>query len=365
MKNRKIHHIWSVGIAASILISSLGIGSGNDQTKVQAQEQPQNTVAVLPESSPTSTTEASPSTQSNKTSAPKETVQPTAKVKKWKKVSGVKLFRYSTHVVKVTWNKHKKANYYRVYYAKKNGKYHLAGVTKNTHLLVKKLKNRTTYSFYVQACKKKKLSPSDSVPSKKRQMKMKTYKRKIVFAGDSICEGVGYGQAFPQMHSSAKKKTVAYRGLNTVTFHTKRIFNGRTGLQKLVAERPYRVYMMIGMNEIHYRKTSLMIAEYKDMINYIRQVSPNTDIVLCAVSPVTRAERARHTGMKQIPIFNKKLKKLAKKVHANYLDYTDFLKDSGGYLKAQYAAGDGYHWKNPAYTQFGKVVGKYDKALDH
>ena len=105
--------------------------------------------------------------------------------------------------------------------------------------------------------------------------------------------------------------------------------------------------------------------EYKDMINYIRQVSPNTDIVLCAVSPVTRAERARHTGMKQIPIFNKKLKKLAKKVHANYLDYTDFLKDSGGYLKAQYAAGDGYHWKNPAYTQFGKVVGKYDKALDH
>ena len=105
--------------------------------------------------------------------------------------------------------------------------------------------------------------------------------------------------------------------------------------------------------------------EYKDMINYIRQASPNTDIVLCAVSPVTRAERARHTGMKQIPIFNKKLKKLAKKVHANYLDYTDFLKDSGGYLKAQYAAGDGYHWKNPAYTQFGKVVGKYDKALDH
>ena len=206
MKNRKIHHIWSIGIAASILISSLGIGSGNDQTKVQAQEQPQNTVAVLPESSPTSTTEVSPSTQPNKTSAPKETVQPTAKVKKWKKVSGVKLFRYSTHVVKVTWNKHKKANYYRVYYAKKNGKYHLAGVTKNTHLLVKKLKNHTAYSFYVQACKKKKLSPSDSVPSKKRQMKMKTYKRKIVFAGDSICEGVGYGQAFPQMHSECKEE---------------------------------------------------------------------------------------------------------------------------------------------------------------
>ena len=98
MKNRKIHHIWSIGIAASILISSLGIGSGNDQTKVQAQEQPQNTVAVLPESSPTSTTEVSPSTQPNKTSAPKETVQPTAKVKKWKKVSGAS--GYQVYVLK-------------------------------------------------------------------------------------------------------------------------------------------------------------------------------------------------------------------------------------------------------------------------
>ena len=49
-----------IGIAASILISSLGIGSGNDQTKVQAQEQPQNTVAVLPESSPTSTSFCKP-----------------------------------------------------------------------------------------------------------------------------------------------------------------------------------------------------------------------------------------------------------------------------------------------------------------
>ena len=364
MKNRKMHYIWSVGIAALIFISSFGIGSGSDQTKVQAQEPPQNTAAVLPESSPTPSAGVSPSTQPNETPAPEETVQPTPEVKKWKKVSGVKLFRYSTHAVKVTWNKHKKANYYRVYYAKKNGKYYLAGVTKNTHLLVKKLKNHTTYSFYVQACEKKTLSPSDSVPSKTRQMKMKTYQRKIIFAGDSICQGVGYGQAFPQMHSSAKKKTVAYRGLNTVTFHTKRIFNGRTGLQKVVDERPYRVYMMLGMNEIHYRKTSLMIAEYKDMIDYIRKASPNTDIVLCAISPVTRAERARHTGMWQIPVFNKKLKKLAKKVHANYLDYTDFLKDSGGYLKAQYAEGDGYHWKASAYTQFGKVVGKYDKALD-
>ncbi len=284
-------------------------------------------------------------------------------LRRLKKVTGVKLIRFSTHEVKVTWNKHKKAKYYRVYYTK-GKKYQLAGKTKSCQMLVKKLKNKKTYRFYVQACRSKKKSDSDSAPSSKISMTMKKYKRKIVFAGDSICEGIGYGQAFPEMHSSAKKMTVAYRGLNTVTFHTKRIFGGKTGLQKLIAENPYRAYMMLGMNEIHYRPADQMIAEYRDMIKSIQQACPETDIVLCAVSPVTRAERARHPGMKQIPIFNKKLKKLAKKMGLTYYDYTDFLKNSEGFLREDYAERDGYHWKIPVYTDFGKIVGKFDKKLD-
>ncbi len=40
--------------------------------------------------------------------------------------------RYSTHSVKVTWKKHKKAKFYRVYYYKENGDVHLAGITKGT-----------------------------------------------------------------------------------------------------------------------------------------------------------------------------------------------------------------------------------------
>ena len=122
--------------------------------------------------------------------------------------------------------------------------------------------------------------------------------------------------------------------------------------------------MMLGMNEIHYRPADQMIAEYRDMIKSIQQACPETDIVLCAVSPVTRAERARHPGMKQIPIFNKKLKKLAKKMGLTYYDYTDFLKNSEGFLREDYAERDGYHWKIPVYTDFGKIVGKFDKKLD-
>ena len=121
---------------------------------------------------------------------------------------------------------------------------------------------------------------------------------------------------------------------------------------------------MLGMNEIHYRKTSDMVTEYKGIIQALNQGSPGTDIVLCAVSPVTRGEMARNPGYSRIPSFNKELEKLAKKTGITYFDYTSFLKDSSGYLKAVYAEGDGYHWKASAYTEFGKVVDKFDKSLD-
>ena len=79
------------------------------------------------------------------------------------------------------------------------------------------------------------------------------------------------------------------------------------------------------------------------MLEAIKQSCPDTDIIVCAISPVTRAEKARHPGFWQRPVFNRKLKKLAKKMSVTYLDYTDFLKDSKGYLKAAYATGDGYY----------------------
>jgi len=357
---------FSIVVLLSVLIMAAGFGKllGTEAKAEQKMEDVAVTPLPMPVESSVPTVE--PGETPDPSITPKPTVIPKP-VAKLKKVTGVKLVRYSTKAVKVTWkkSKSKKAKYYRVYYSrKKAGKYKLAGVTKNQQFLVTKLKNKKKYHFYVQACEKKKVSASDSAPSEKVSMTMKNYQRKILFAGDSICQGVGYGQAFPAMHSSAKKGTVAYRGLNTITFHTKRIFNGMTGLQKVIAQKPYRLYMMLGMNEVHYRAASQMIADYRDMVRSIQQASPDTDIVLCAVSPVTRAERTRHPGMKQIPKFNNQLEKMAKTLGVKYLDYTAFLKDSGGYLKSAYAAGDGYHWKPAAYTKFGEVVGEYDKSLD-
>jgi hypothetical protein len=278
-------------------------------------------------------------------------------------VSGLRLLRYSDSVVKVIWDRHKGVKYYHVYYSEdKETGYRLAGITKKEYLFVKKLKNRKKYYFFVRACQNKKAVPTDNSAVPKASIQMKKYKRKTVFAGDSICQAVKW--SYPSMNIGGKKKIIAYPGLNTVTFHTKRIFKGKTGLEKLIAEKPYRVYMMLGMNEISFRKTGSMIAEYRDLIQMIQQACPDTDIVLCAISPVTKKRKLRYPRYGQIPSFNQRLKNLAKKTGVRYLDYTGFLKNSDGYLKRVYAAKDGCHWKYSAYVKFAKKIEKFEKSID-
>lgn len=283
-----------------------------------------------------------------------------------KRVKNVTARRYSTGSYKFTWNKVKKAGYYHVYIAKrKDGRYSLAGTTKNTWFRVKKLKKDKDYYIYVTAGLNRKTSPTDGKPSGIKHIKTKEYSRKTIFAGDSITEDIGIGDTIKRMELGGRTKIVAAVGLNTITFHTKRVFSGgKTALSKVISEKPYRVYMMLGINEIHYRASGLMIDEYSDLISAIKEGSPKTDIVVCAVSPVTKKERTRTKGYRQIPVFNKKLKKLAKKMHCRYWDYTDFLKDSEGYLKTGYASADGYHWKQSAYALFAQKVHEFEESID-
>ena len=282
-------------------------------------------------------------------------------------VSGVRLIRYSTSSIKVAWNpsKDKYAKLYKVYYAKKkDGKYKLAGTTKNSWYRVKKLANHQTYYFRVEACASKKSSGRDSDPSKAVSMTTKPYDRLTIFAGDSITTGLTSYGTLNKIHIGGRKKVVAAIGLNTITFRTKRMFNGLSATQSIVANKPYRVYIMLGSNDIHFRKKKDIVDGYREIIKTIRDGSPDTDIVMLAVAPVTAATKNKQTGFQQIPAYNQDLKALAEKMGLKYYDCTDFMKDSTGWLKSAYAAGDGIHWKGTVYDQYAKLLESYDKSLD-
>ncbi|MDE6887946.1 MAG: fibronectin type III domain-containing protein [Eubacterium sp.] len=279
----------------------------------------------------------------------------------------VKLVRYSTSSIKVMWDKSKdkQAVWYKVYYAtSRSGKYKLAGVTKNTWYRVTNLKKDQDYYFGVKACATKKESGSDSKLSKIAKMRTKPYERTTIFAGDSITTGLTAYRVLDEIAIGGKKSVVAAIGLNTMTFRTRKVFNGKSAVEAIVAAKPYRVYIMLGDNDIHFRNKNDLIDGYKEIVRSIKAGTPNTDIVILAASPVTAAEVSRRRGFAQIPAYNQALSALAAEMGVKYYDCTGFLKDSTGWLKSSYNAGDGVHWKSAAYHEYAKRLTAYDKSLD-
>lgn len=282
-------------------------------------------------------------------------------------LSGVRLVRYSTTSIKVMWaqSKNKKAGWYKVYYAKsKTGKFKLAGVTKNSWYRVKNLKSNQDYYFGVKACTTKKESGFDSMLSKTAKMKTVPYERTTIFAGDSITTGLSSYHILDEIAIGGKKSVVAAIGLNTMTFRTKKVFNGKSGVESIVAARPYRVYIMLGDNDIHFRNKNDLIDGYREIVRAIKEGTPDTDIVILAASPVTAAEVSRRKGFAQIPAYNQGLSALAKEMGVKYFDCTGFLKDSTGWLKSAYNAGDGVHWQPAAYHEYARRLTAYDKSQD-
>ena len=283
------------------------------------------------------------------------------------KVSGVRLSRDSASSVKVSWNpgKNQQPKYYKVYYTDNAaGDYKLAGTTRDTLYRVSGLQVNRDYYFKVKACAAKKASGMDGALSDAVKIRTVPYNRTTIFAGDSITVGLRTYNILSGMSIQGNKGIVAEVGLNTTTFRTRRVFEGKTGVEAIIAAKPYRVYLMLGDNEIHYRSKEDTVAGYREILKRIQAGTPDTDIVVLAATPVTSAKVASQKGFAQIPAYNESLKALAKSMGVRYFDCTDFLKDSSGWLKTSYAAGDGIHWKVEAYREYARRLEAYDRSLE-
>lgn len=283
------------------------------------------------------------------------------------KVSGVQLARDSASSVKVSWNpgKNQQPKYYKVYYTHNAaGDYKLAGTTRDTSYRVSGLQVNRDYYFKVKACAAKKASGMDGALSDAVKIRTVPYNRTTIFAGDSITVGLRTYNILSGMSIQGNKGIVAEVGLNTTTFRTRRVFEGKTGVEAIIAAKPYRVYLMLGDNEIHYRSKEDTVAGYREILKRIQAGTPDTDIVVLAATPVTSAKVASQKGFAQIPAYNESLKALAKSMGVRYFDCTDFLKDSSGWLKTSYAAGDGIHWKVEAYREYARRLEAYDRSLE-
>ena len=269
----------------------------------------------------------------------------------------------SNTTIRLSWEKRKGAGYYEVYRSDtRTGKYKKIGGTDRCFYLDTTCKKNTRYYYKVRACASENDTAGQSKLSKSASGHTRNIPKKVVFAGDSIMQGVAEYGLTKEINITGKKRVVAYKGLGTLTFQTSGKFKGETGVDTVIACQPDRLYLMLGMNEIEYRRMDDMLQNYAEILEQIQDESPQTEIVLLSVSPVTKRVESTKKGFARIPRWNGKVKKLAAEYGCRYFSFADAMKDENGYLK--YSGGDGIHWTVSGYRTFIRQIEVYDKKLN-
>lgn len=121
--------------------------------------------------------------------------------------------------------------------------------------------------------------------------------------------------------------------------------------------KPSRLFLNIGTNDLSNAEVTLelLAAEYDKLLERIEAALPETEIYLMAYYPVNYEAAAPEMkpcllvrSNEKICLANEKVRALAEKHHARYIDVNDALKDADGNLKAEYTI-EGMHIKEIGY----------------
>ncbi len=170
-----------------------------------------------------------------------------------------------------------------------------------------------------------------------------------LFIGDSISTGYFlYG-------FMDEKNVFAKIGLNPSSVLTKSVptvYGEITAEDMVRYTLPKRVYIMLGSNGIQWLSGESMLRSMKSLTDTITLASPETEIVIVGVPPVTAAYDSTVEGMDVMAAVNAYNSGLAQFAAENSLIFIDpgvILKDSTGYFAGQYAEADGMHFKSATY----------------
>ena len=112
----------------------------------------------------------------------------------------------------------------------------------------------------------------------------------------------------------------------------------------MAAEEFDRIYIMLGINELGWKGTSLFYERYERLIDRLRADHPDAAIVLQPVLPVSAVQEAKdtHVNNTRIAEYNRVIWLLAEKKGCAYLELTEALADEEGFLRKEWTS-DGVH----------------------
>jgi lysophospholipase L1-like esterase len=186
-------------------------------------------------------------------------------------------------------------------------------------------------------------------------------KGQIVFAGSSLAE------QFPvnELLNAYDRRYIVYnRGISGDTAQ-----GLAQSLRECVFElEPSKLFINIGSNDLNDADTaSVLFEQYERILREIRENLPQISMYILSYYPINAAlmksapdASAKFSGRTNASILdaNKRLAKLAEKLHCTYIDVHKLLLDSDGNLDARYTT-EGVHLLPNAYEKVLKTLIEY------
>ena len=151
-----------------------------------------------------------------------------------------------------------------------------------------------------------------------------------------------------------------YTGLNNVTDYTniglmvdtavtKKIVTNSSGekitlLEDLKYKNIDTIYIMLGINELGWVYSSIFIKNYEELIDKIKEIKPDCEIILQSIIPVTKTKSDNDSiyNNNRITEYNTLIKEMANRKKIKFIDLVPVLADESGNLPEN-ASPDGIH----------------------
>lgn len=168
-------------------------------------------------------------------------------------------------------------------------------------------------------------------------------RREIIFLGNSITDTAEWSELFDN-------KRVKNRGISGDNS-----FGVLTRLGEVTAGKPVKVFLMIGINDLSRNvPDSLLIRNYRRIVQRIRAESPRTRIYLQSILPTNCSftRFPKHQGKElHIRALNDTLQTLARQTGQTFVDLRPYLSDAEGKLDSRYT-NDGLHLNGDGYARW-------------
>ena len=174
-------------------------------------------------------------------------------------------------------------------------------------------------------------------------------KNEIIFLGDSITDFGRWSEMFQNIN-------IKNRGIRA-----DRTDGVLKRIEEIVSSLPDKIFIMIGINDLSRKKRiSEIVSNYENILNYIREKSPETKIFVQSVLPVNEdvPRRLGHAKNDDVIRLNQESRKMCSRYSIQFIDLFSLFANGKDKLKREYTY-DGLHPNGKGYLIWKSEIEKY------